>query len=156
MARHSSGRSLALAGTAAAGVDRWAFAVGMSFGIAANVTWADASIPNDEYYMPYLSELTYNLIPYFERGPWQVRLSYSYRDKYFTQIGRLNSKDYTDDYTQFDLSAHFDVTDQLSVYAKALNLLDETYYSFSSVTIAPTNFYKNGRQFMAGVSFRMQ
>jgi iron complex outermembrane receptor protein len=130
--------------------------IGAGFGIAANVTWADASIPNDEYFMPYLSELTYNVIPYFERGPWQVRLSYSYRDKYFTQIGRLASKDYTDDYTQFDLSANFDMTEQVSLYAKALNMLDETYYSFSSVTVAPTNFYKNGRQFMVGASYRMQ
>jgi iron complex outermembrane receptor protein len=83
-------------------------------------------------------------------------LSYSYRDKYFTQIGRLASKDYTDDYTQFDLSANFDLNEQVSFYAKALNLLDETYYSFSSVTVAPTNFYKNGRQFMVGANFRMQ
>jgi iron complex outermembrane recepter protein len=130
--------------------------IAAGFGISANVTWAEASIPDDAYYMPYLSKLTYNAIPYFERGPWQVRLSYSYRDKYFTQIGRLNSKDYTDDYTQLDLSTNFDLTNQLSFYAKALNLLDETYYSFSSVTVAPTNFYKNGRQFMVGASFRMQ
>jgi iron complex outermembrane receptor protein len=130
--------------------------IGAGFGIAANVTYADASIPNDEYYMPYLSELTYNVIPYYERGPLSVRLSYSYRDKYFTQIGRLTSKDYTDDYTQFDLSASFDLNPEISFYAKALNLLDETYYSFSSVTVAPTSFYKNGRQFMLGASFRTQ
>ena len=126
------------------------------FGIQANATIAHASVPDNDYYMPYLSHLTYNIIPYFERGPVQVRLSYGYRDKYFTQIGRLTSKDFTDKYRELDFSAQYDVTHMFSVYAKALNLLDETYYSFSSVTIAPTNFYKNGRQFMVGGSFKME
>ena len=89
-------------------------------------------------------------------GPVQVRLSYGYRDKYFTQIGRLDSTDFTDKYRELDFSAQYDITKTFSLYAKAQNLLDETYYSFSSVTIAPTNFYKNGRQFMVGGSFKME
>jgi iron complex outermembrane receptor protein len=130
--------------------------IGAGFGIQVNATIAHASVPNNDYYMPYLSHLTYNIIPYFERGPFQVRLSYGYRDKYFTQIGRLDSKDFTDRYRELDFSTQYDITHMFSVYAKALNLLDETYYSFSSVTIAPTNFYKNGRQFMVGGSFKME
>src|SRR6185295_19834992 len=117
--------------------------LGLGFGVSANYTYADASVPQNNYYMPYLSKNTYNVIPYYERGPLEVRLSYSTRSKYFTQIGRRDSKDFTDSYTQVDLSATFNVNDHLSIYAKGLNLLDETYYQFSSVTIAPTNFYKN-------------
>jgi iron complex outermembrane recepter protein len=136
------------------------YEIGWGFGIAANATIAHATVPHDDpknvYYLPYLSKLTYNVVPYFERGPVQVRLSYGYRDKYFTQIGRLASTDYTDRYRELDFSAQYDITKMFSVYAKALNLLDETYYSFSSVTIAPTNFYKNGRQFMVGGSFKME
>ena len=113
-------------------------------------------MPTNDYYMPYLSRLTYNVVPYFERGPVQVRVSYGYRDKYFTQIGRLKSTDFTDKYRELDFSAQYDISHLFSIYAKALNLLDETYYSFSSVTIAPTNFYKNGRQFMVGGSFKME
>jgi len=136
------------------------YEIGWGFGIAANATIAHATVPHDDpknvYYLPYLSKLTYNVVPYFERGPVQVRLSYGYRDKYFTQIGRLASTDYTDRYRELDFSAQYDITKMFSVYAKALNLLDETYYSFSSVTIAPTSFYKNGRQFMVGGSFKME
>jgi iron complex outermembrane receptor protein len=130
--------------------------IAFGFGMAANVTIADSSVPNNNYYMPYLSKTTYNIVPYFERGALQARLSYGYRDKYFTQIGRLNSKDFTDSYRELDFSAQYDITHQFSLYAKGLNLLDETYYSFSSVTIAPTNFYKNGRQFMVGGNFKLE
>ncbi|MBW8881969.1 MAG: TonB-dependent receptor, partial [Asticcacaulis sp.] len=129
--------------------------IAWGFGIATNVTYAEADTGTKDYYMPYLSKYTVNIIPYYENGPWQARLSYSYRTKYFTQIGRLSSKDFTDAYTQVDLSATYNVNDRVSIYAKGLNLLDETYYQFSSVTIAPTSFYKNGRQFMIGVNYKM-
>ena len=129
--------------------------IAWGFGIATNVTYAEANTGTKDYYMPYLSKYTVNIIPYYENGPWQARLSYSYRSKYFTQIGRLSSKDFTDSYTQVDLSATYNVNDRISIYAKGLNLLDETYYQFSSVTIAPTSFYKNGRQFMIGVNYKM-
>ena len=125
------------------------------FGVSTNVTFAEADTGTKAYYMPYLSKYTVNVIPYYEKGPLQVRLSYSYRSKYFTQIGRRNSKDFTDSYTQVDLSGTYNVNDHVAVYVKGLNLLDETYYQFSSVTIAPTNFYKNGRVFMIGVNYKM-
>ena len=35
------------------------------------------------------------------------------------------------------------------------NLLDQTYYSFSSFAEAPTAFYKNGRRFFIGVNYKM-
>ncbi|ESQ92679.1 hypothetical protein ABENE_07615 [Asticcacaulis benevestitus DSM 16100 = ATCC BAA-896] len=129
--------------------------IAWGFGISTNVTYAEANTGTKEYYMPYLSKYTVNVIPYYEKGPWQARLSYSYRTKYFTAIGRKGSKDFTDSYTQVDLSASYDINDRISFYAKGLNLLDETYYQFSSVTIAPTSFYKNGRQFMVGFNYKM-
>jgi iron complex outermembrane receptor protein len=125
------------------------------FGLSTNATMAEADTGTKDFYMPYLSKYTVNIIPYYEKGPLQVRLSYSYRTKYFTAIGRLNSKDFTDAYTQVDLSVNYDINDRISFYAKGLNLLDETYYQFSSVTIAPTSFYKNGRQFMIGFNYKM-
>ncbi len=129
--------------------------IGYGFGIAANVTFADADTPSNDYYMPYLSDTTYNISPYFEKGPLQLRLSYGYRSSYFTSIGRLSSKDYTDDYTQVDFSATYDINENFSFTLRGSNLLDETYYQFSSVTIAPTSFYKNGRQFSANLNYRM-
>lgn len=125
------------------------------FGVTGNVTYAEANTGTTAYYMPFLSKYVVNIIPYYEEGPWQVRVSYNYRTKFFTQIGRRASRDFTADYTQVDLSAIYDINSRISIYAKGLNLLDETYYQYSSVTIAPTSFYKNGRQFMIGFNYKM-
>jgi iron complex outermembrane receptor protein len=129
--------------------------LGLGFGVTGNVTWSQANVPSNNYEMPYLSKITYNIVPFYEQGPFQARVSYSYRSKYFTQIGRRASEDFTDAYRQLDFAATYNIGERFSVYGKVLNLLDETYYSFSSVTIAPTSFYKNGRQFMTGVNYKM-
>jgi len=129
--------------------------IAYGFGVSANITIADADVPSDGYNMPFLSSKTYNISPYYQSGPLQLRLSYGYRSEYFTKIGRLSSLDYTDDYTQVDFSATYDINDNLSLTLRGSNLLDETYYQFSSVEIAPTSFYKNGRQYSLGISYRM-
>ncbi|MBP2161600.1 MULTISPECIES: TonB-dependent receptor [Asticcacaulis] len=129
--------------------------IAYGFGIIANYTFADADTGTTAYNMPYLSRDNINIIPYYEQGPWQVRLSYNYRSQYFTGIGRRNSKDFTDSYEQVDLSASFKINDNLSIYANGQNLLDQTYYSFSSFAEAPTAFYKNGRRFFVGVNYKM-
>jgi len=128
--------------------------IAFGFGIIANYTYAEADT-GGSYNMPYLSKNTFNVIPYYEAGPAQIRLSWSSRSKYFTGIGRRNSVDFADGYTQVDLSASYKLNDHVSFYANGQNLLDETYYSFSSVTVAPTAFYKNGRRFMIGVNYKM-
>ncbi|MBX2858312.1 MAG: TonB-dependent receptor [Cellvibrionaceae bacterium] len=129
--------------------------IAYGFGISANITLADANVPSDGYNMPFLSSETYSISPFYQSGPWQARVSYSYRSPYFTRIGRLDSRDFTDEYTQVDFSASYQVSDNLSVTLRGSNLLDETYYQFSAVEIAPTSFYKNGRQFAFGLSYRM-
>ncbi|BBF79952.1 TonB-dependent receptor [Asticcacaulis excentricus] len=129
--------------------------IAYGFGVIANYTFADADTGTTAYNMPYLSRDTISFIPYYEEGPWQVRLSYNYRSQYFTGIGRRNSKDFTDSYKQVDLSATYKVNDKVSIYANGQNLLDEMYYSFSSFADAPTAFYKNGRRFFVGVNLKM-
>ncbi|PVX29466.1 TonB-dependent receptor [Sphingomonas pokkalii] len=124
------------------------------FGLQANYSYADASTDNG-LNMPYLSRHTVNVIPYFEKGPIQARLSYNYRSSYFRTIGRLNSIDMVAPYSQLDFSASYQLTPQVSVSVNAQNLLDETYYQYSGDRRAPTAFYKNGRIFAASVSFRM-
>lgn len=129
--------------------------IAFGFGIQANYTFASADTGVNGQGLPYLSRDTYNIVPYFESGPFQARLSYNYRSKYFYVFGRLSSADYTDAYRQLDFSASYKVTENISVTASASNLLDETYYQFSSTPNAPTALYKNGRVFAASVSFRM-
>ncbi|WP_287980561.1 TonB-dependent receptor [Sphingomonas sp.] len=116
------------------------------FGIQANYTFTDADtgLPTG---LPYLSRNVVTIVPYYEKGPFQARLSYNRRSKYFYRFGRQQSQDYTDAYRQLDASISYAITDNVQLSAAAQNLLDETYYQYSSTPDAPTSVYKNGRVF---------
>ncbi|MCJ2182471.1 TonB-dependent receptor [Novosphingobium sp. 1949] len=127
------------------------------FGIQTNYTYANASAGTDSdgdvLNLPYLSKHTINVIPYFESGPFQARVSWNYRSHYFTGIGRLNSVDSTAGYHQLDASVSYNINDNFTLHVNAQNLLDYTYYSYSGSKSAPTAFYKNGRVFSATLQF---
>ncbi|WP_448662945.1 TonB-dependent receptor [Sphingomonas sp. CJ20] len=124
------------------------------FGIQANYTFADADTPGASTGLPYLSRNTVTISPYFEKGPFQARVSYNRRSKYFYRFGRQQSQDYTDAYRQLDAQISYNITKMISLTVSASNLLDETYYQYSSTPDAPTSIYKNGRVFSASTSFR--
>lgn len=125
------------------------------FGIQANYTFADAETPNSANGLPFLSRNTVTIAPYFEKGPFQARVSYNRRSKYFYRIGRLQSQDYTAAYRQLDAQISYNLNKAISFTASASNLLDETYYQYSSTPDAPTSIYKNGRIFSLSATLRM-
>ncbi|MFY0446602.1 TonB-dependent receptor [Xanthomonas codiaei] len=127
--------------------------LGLGFGVQANYTFAESD-SSSGLNLPYLSRDTYNIIPYWEHGDWMVRVNYSYRSKYFTQIGRLASQDFADSYKQLDLTASYQITDYMGITFGATNLLDSTYRLFSNTRAAPTAFYKNGRGYQAQLNFK--
>ncbi|WP_373928978.1 TonB-dependent receptor [Sphingomonas aerolata] len=130
------------------------------FGLQANYTYQDSTTSSTDasgadLNLPYLSKHTVNVIPYFESGPFQARLSYNYRTKYFRTIGRLGSREMVAAYNQLDLSAGFNLTKQVTLSLNAQNLLDETYRQYNATPDRPTAFYKNGRTYVASLSFRL-
>ena len=130
------------------------------FGIQANYAYQDSSTSTtlnttETLNLPYLSKHTVNIIPYFESGPFQARLSYNYRSSYFRTIGRLGSQEMVAPYNQLDASASFNLNDKVTFSVQAQNLLDETYLQYSGTPDRPSAFYKNGRTFVGSISFRM-
>ena len=124
------------------------------FGIQANYTYATADT-TEGLNLPYLSKNTVNVIPFYEQGPFSARLVYSWRSQYFTQIGRLNSQDFTDQYKQLDISASYRLTKNIGISLSATNLLDQTYYQYSGTKDAPTAFYKNGRTALIAMDLKL-
>jgi iron complex outermembrane receptor protein len=127
--------------------------IALGFGIATNYTYAKAQTTNN-YFMPYLSKHTVNVIPYYEQGPVSIRVSYGFRSKYFTSIGRLNASQFTDKYTELDASASYNFTSNLRLTLDASNLLDEKYFAFNGVQAAPIGIYRNGRLYSATVTYK--
>lgn len=128
--------------------------LGLGFGIQSNYTFT-SSETKDGKGIPFLSRDTFNLVPYYERGPWQARISYNYRSKYFNRYGRLQSADYSDAYTQVDFQGAYKFNERMTLTLNASNLLDETYYQYSAVKSAPTALYKNGRVVSLNFSYKM-
>jgi iron complex outermembrane receptor protein len=128
-------------------------AFGLGFGLQANYTYAESD-SQDGLNLPYLSKNTYNVIPYWEHGDWMVRVNYSYRSKYFTQIGRLESNIFTDEYKQLDLTGSYQINDWMGISFSATNLLDSTYYWYNEVKYAPIGMYKSGRGYVAQLNFK--
>ncbi len=124
------------------------------FGIQANYTFADADTQSKNG-LPYLSRDTFTISPYFEKGPFQARVSYNRRSKYFYRFGRQSSSDYTAAYRELDAQISYNLNKAISFTASASNLLDETYYQYSSTPDAPTSIYKNGRVFSLSATLRM-
>lgn len=127
---------------------------GDGFGLQTNYTYthADASTGLN---LPYLSRDTLNIIPYYEKGPWSARINYSWRSPYFTQIGRLDSNVFADQYKELDFTASYQVNKWVSVTFDATNLLDSTYYWYNDVKYAPIGMYKNGRTYSLGLNFKL-
>ncbi|MDE1150557.1 MAG: TonB-dependent receptor [Azospirillaceae bacterium] len=124
------------------------------FGIQTNYTYAIADTSNG-YNMPYLSRHTYNVIPYYEDGPFQARVSLGWRSNYFTSIGRLNSTNMTDSYMELDFSASYSVNDNMQITVGGTNLLDELYYTYNNVKSAPIGYYRNGSVYSVSMSYKM-
>ncbi len=128
--------------------------IAYGFGVQGSYTFADAETPFANG-LPFLSRHTFTIVPYYEEGPFQARVSYNRRSKYFYRFGRQASSDYTDSYRQLDAQVSYALAEGISVSAAASNLLDETYYQYSSTPDAPTSIYKNGRVFSLSATFRM-
>lgn len=123
------------------------------FGINANYTYTDTSTSTD-LFLPYVSKNAYTVTPYFEKGPFSVRVNYSYRSEYYNQVGRQNASVFADAYKQLDLIAGYQINDSLGVTLSANNLLDETYYWYDTQKRTPLGLYKSGRNFQVAFNFK--
>ncbi|MEO8777431.1 MAG: TonB-dependent receptor [Rhodanobacter sp.] len=128
--------------------------LGYGFGLQANYTYAHADASSG-LNLPYLSKNTFNIIPYYEKGPWSARVNYSWRSPYFTQIGRLDSHVFADQYKELDLTLGYQVNQWMGVTLSATNLLDSSYYWYNDVKYAPIGVYKNGRTYSLGLNFKL-
>ncbi len=121
-----------------ASLDGWEFNLqhlfgDSGFGISANYTIVDSGLTYDnevigeQFALEGLSDSA-NLVGFFEKGPWQVRLAYNWRDKFLA--GRFDGAGpnpaYVEDYGQVDMNLSYEFNENLVVALEAINLTDET------------------------------
>ncbi len=121
-----------------ASLDGWEFNVqhmfGQSgFGVSANYTKVDSGLTYNNYVIGEQFALeglsdSANLVGFYEKGQWQVRAAYNWRDEFlaarFDGSGLPNPV-YTEAYGQLDLNIGYKWTDNLSLSLEAINLTNE-------------------------------
>ncbi|MFC3094005.1 TonB-dependent receptor [Alteromonas sediminis] len=98
-----------------------------------NYTYTDseADLSDRTIVLPSTSETTYNATVGYESGPFSTRFTYSYRDDYLDELGGDALEDrWVEDQTKMDVTASYDVSEQIQVFVKFANINDTDYVAY--------------------------
>ena len=125
------------------------------FGTQVNGTYvqADAQITG-------VSEWTYNLIGFYEKGPVSARLAYNYRSSYIQNF--VSNQDTGALQTQFaapvsrlDFSASVTPIEQVTITFDVANILGQPFRNYIDSELYPRDVRVEGRVFSLGARFRL-
>ncbi len=122
--------------------------------VKSNANYTNA-VSGANYGLQGLSKYSYSLVGFYEKDDIQLRLAYTWRDK-FLQVasGRNGDPEYFDAYGQLDASASYDITENFAVTVEALNLTDENEFIYSTTTDRTKEYRTTGRRYAAGFRVR--
>ncbi|HBK47526.1 MAG TPA: TonB-dependent receptor [Xanthomonadaceae bacterium] len=147
-------------------LDGWEFSIqhmfGQSgFGFAANYTKVDSGLTYDngrlgtQFALTGLSD-TANLVGFYEKGKWQVRAAYNWRDEFLTALGdgKGSNPIYVEAYGQLDVNVSYQFTDNLSVSLEGINVTDETMRTHGRNDHQLYELFQYGPRYMLGVRYK--
>ncbi len=93
-----------------------------------------ASADTREIQLPATSQNTFNLVLGYDKGPIDLRLSGTYRDKYLDELGDEAAEDrWVDNHFQLDLTAKYKLTDNIKIYYEWVNINNAKYTAYNNV-----------------------
>ena len=129
----------------------------------ATVTESDANLGlgpdagrGNESRLPLQADLVANFVVGYEKYGWSVRLSSAYIGN---RIAEINLEDqsndlYEDGHHQVDLTAKYDVSEQLQLFFNAMNLGEEPNYRYYGRSRYNAQYDEIGRSYVLGISYR--
>ncbi len=107
--------------------------------------------------LPYLSKWSYTIAPYYEKGPWQAHLSYTWRSKYSQTVSASLTNGtpptYTAAFGQLDGSVSYQINKQIQLVASATNILDPMVKPFTTGGL-PLGWSKYGTRVSVGLTYK--
>ncbi len=102
------------------------------FGVQANYTMVDSDVEFDilktggQFAMNGLSDSA-NLIGFYDRDAWQVRLAYNWRDEFLNSrtMSGSNEPGFTEEFAQVDFSVSYELNENVTFTAEGLNITGE-------------------------------
>jgi iron complex outermembrane recepter protein len=134
---------------------------GLGTQISYTYTDSDADYSNParpgaaHYTLQGLSHNSYTVVGFYEKGPLQARLSYTWRDQYLvapqTQTG---VPEFADTYDQLDAGVQYSVTPNFMITADAINLTDSYEFHYANVRQNTQEYRTVGRRYSLGVRMK--
>ena len=133
-------------------------------GLQANFTYIDgkqvvpaaANFAGGRNTLPGVSKYSFNVIGLYEMGPASVRLAYNYRSANVDGFGApgVFTTVYSDAVGRLDLSASYNVNDNVTLTVDGTNLLRTPYHSYVKSPEYPRDVRWEASLLSAGVRFR--
>jgi outer membrane receptor protein involved in Fe transport len=82
-----------------------------------------------EFALPGMNDSA-NVSMFYQNEQWSARVSYNWRDQFFSGLDQYGSSVYTEACSQVDANVRYAITENFTVFAEALNLTEETQRSY--------------------------
>ncbi|WP_420138390.1 TonB-dependent receptor [Sphingomonas sp.] len=127
------------------------------FGVLATYSYISSKTPirdvtNRALPFPGLSKNNINIVGYYEKGPFSVRVAYNWRDNYLISLSTTGNGIYNDNYTDLSATLRYDLTKNLSVGFEANNILNEKQRTYDGFREALRTNLFFGRIYKASIS----
>ena len=95
-----------------------------------------------------------NVVGFYEKGPYQLRIAYNWRDKFLQSLTQSNGDGVTQvaAYGQWDMSGSYEMTNNLSLMFEATNLTKAVVKKYGRYTNQFLLAEDSGRRFALGLS----
>jgi iron complex outermembrane recepter protein len=127
-------------------------------GFGGNINYSNTSQDSPlEARIPGISEDTFNVIGYYEQGPFGIRLAYNFRSEYeLESVGTFNGEGNKNVKAagRLDLSAYYKVTDNLTISLKGYNLNNTLYEEYQDTEYQPRATHYDGRTFVLQAGYK--
>lgn len=127
-------------------------------GMQVNYTYTDVDTDSGQPF-PLLSENAWNVIGYYDDGPLNVRVAYSFRSEFFSSGEGGNAAqtqglfEYTGDEGFLDMSISYKFNDHLKLQFEGFNLTETLQERYLENSGSPRNFGVFDRRFHLGAKY---
>ena len=94
-----------------------------------------------------------NFVPFWEKGPWQVRIAWNWRDEFLqsTFVGWTGTPQFVGEYQQTDARVSYAFNDRWSVFVEGINITDEATSKYGRHENQFLQFLEHGSRYAIGV-----